>query len=66
MYSFALLLMIGAPLVLSAWWGLVASLVAIPLLVARTLGEEAVLLTGLTGYREYIEKVPFRLLPWIW
>jgi protein-S-isoprenylcysteine O-methyltransferase Ste14 len=66
MYSFALLLMIGAPLLLSAWWGLVASLVAFPLLAARTLGEEAVLLTGLAGYREYTEKVRFRLLPWIW
>jgi protein-S-isoprenylcysteine O-methyltransferase Ste14 len=65
MYSFALLLMVGAPLLLSAWWGLVASLVAFPLLVARTLGEEAVLLTGLAGYREYTEKVRFRLLPWI-
>jgi protein-S-isoprenylcysteine O-methyltransferase Ste14 len=66
MYSFVLLLMIGAPLLLSAWWGLVASLAALPLLAARTLGEEAVLLTGLTGYREYTEKVRFRLLPWIW
>jgi protein-S-isoprenylcysteine O-methyltransferase Ste14 len=66
MYSFALLLMIGAPLLLSAWWGLVASLVALLLLAARTLGEEAVLLTGLAGYREYTEKVRFRLLPWIW
>jgi protein-S-isoprenylcysteine O-methyltransferase Ste14 len=66
MYSFALLLMIGAPLLLSAWWGLVGSLVALPLLAARTLGEEAVLLTGLAGYREYTEKVRFRLLPWIW
>ncbi len=66
MYSFALLLMIGAPLLLGSWWGLVASLVAFPLLAARALGEEAILLTGLTGYREYSEKVRFRLLPWIW
>jgi len=66
MYSFALLLMIGAPLLLSSWWGLVGSIVAFPLLAARALGEEAVLLTGLTGYREYTEKVRFRLLPWVW
>jgi protein-S-isoprenylcysteine O-methyltransferase Ste14 len=58
--------MVGAPLLLSAWWGLVASLAALPLLAARTLGEEAVLLPGLAGYREYTEKVRFRLLPWIW
>jgi protein-S-isoprenylcysteine O-methyltransferase Ste14 len=37
MYSFALLLMIGAPLLLSAWWGLAASVVALPLLAARSL-----------------------------
>jgi protein-S-isoprenylcysteine O-methyltransferase Ste14 len=66
MYSFALLLMIGTPLLLSSWWGLVGSIVAFPLLAARALGEEAVLITGLTGYREYTEKVRFRLLPWIW
>jgi protein-S-isoprenylcysteine O-methyltransferase Ste14 len=66
MYSFTLLLMIGAPLLLGAWWGLVGSLVALPLLAARTLGEEAVLLEGLPGYRDYTEKVRFRLLPWIW
>jgi protein-S-isoprenylcysteine O-methyltransferase Ste14 len=45
---------------------LVVSLVALPLLAARTLGEEAVLLNSLAGYREYTEKVRFRLLPWIW
>jgi protein-S-isoprenylcysteine O-methyltransferase Ste14 len=66
MYSFALLLMIGTPLLLSSWWGLVGSIVAIPLLAVRALGEEAVLVTGLTGYREYTEQVRFRLLPWIW
>ena len=66
MYSFALLLMIGTPLLLGAWWGLVGSLVAVLLLAARTLGEEAVLLKGLPGYREYTKKVRFRLLPWIW
>jgi len=66
MYSFALLLMIGTPLLLGAWWGLVGSLVAILLLAARTLGEEDVLLKGLPGYREYTKKVRFRLLPWIW
>jgi protein-S-isoprenylcysteine O-methyltransferase Ste14 len=66
MYSFTLLLMIGAPLLLGAWWGLVGSLVALPLLAARTLGEEAVLLKGLPGYRDYTGKVRFRLLPGIW
>ncbi|MBO0710835.1 MAG: isoprenylcysteine carboxylmethyltransferase family protein [Acetobacteraceae bacterium] len=66
MYAFSLLLMIGAPLLLNALWGLAGIVVAVPLLAVRALGEEAVLLDGLPGYRSYAETVRFRLLPGIW
>ena len=51
---------------LGSLWGLLGVVVAMPLMAARTLGEEALLMEGLPGYREYAAKVRFRLLPGIW
>jgi protein-S-isoprenylcysteine O-methyltransferase Ste14 len=66
MYSFALLFMLGVPLLLGSFWGLLGLVLFVPLLAARALGEEAVLTRGLPGYRAYADKVRFRLLPGIW
>jgi protein-S-isoprenylcysteine O-methyltransferase Ste14 len=56
----------GAPLLLGSLWGLLGVVLLRPLLVARALGEEVMLLDGLSGYREYTAKVRFRLLPGVW
>jgi protein-S-isoprenylcysteine O-methyltransferase Ste14 len=66
MYAYALLLMIGAPLLLGSLWGLLGLALFLPLLAARTLGEEAMLLEGLPGYRDYAARVRFRLVPGVW
>lgn len=66
MYSYALLLMVGEPLLLGSLWGLLGLVLFIPLLGLRALGEEAMLIEGLDGYRDYAAKVRFRLLPGIW
>jgi protein-S-isoprenylcysteine O-methyltransferase Ste14 len=66
MYAYALLFMIGVPLMLGSLWGLVALVALLPLLVARTLGEESLLLDGLPGYREYVAKVRYRFIPGVW
>jgi protein-S-isoprenylcysteine O-methyltransferase Ste14 len=66
MYSYALLLMIGAPLLLGSLWGLFGLALFVPLLALRAVGEEAMLMDGLPGYRDYAAKVRFRLLPGIW
>ena len=66
MYAFLLPLMVGTPLLLGSLWGLVGVLLMLPLLAARALGEETVLLDGLAGYREYAAKVRFRLVPGVW
>jgi protein-S-isoprenylcysteine O-methyltransferase Ste14 len=66
MYAYDILLMLGAPLLLGSLWGLVALVVFIPLLAARVIGEEAMLLAGLPGYADYVRKVRFRLAPGIW
>lgn len=66
MYAYAVLLMVGMPLLLGSLWGLLGVVVAVPLIGARALGEEALLMEGLPGYREYAAKVRWRLLPGVW
>ena len=66
MYAYAILLLIGAPLLLGSLWGLLGNVLFIPLLALRALGEEALLMEGLAGYRDYASKVRFRLLPRVW
>jgi protein-S-isoprenylcysteine O-methyltransferase Ste14 len=66
MYAYTMLLLIGAPLLLESLWGLLGVTLAMLLVAARALGEEALLMDELPGYREYASKVRFRLLPGIW
>jgi protein-S-isoprenylcysteine O-methyltransferase Ste14 len=66
MYAYAILMLLGAPLMLGSLWGLAALVVFVPLLAARAIGEEALLLKGLPGYADYARKVRFRLAPGIW
>jgi protein-S-isoprenylcysteine O-methyltransferase Ste14 len=66
MYAYALLFMIGVPLLLGSLWGLLGLVLFIPLLAARLLGEEAMLMDGLPGYRDYAAKVRWRLVPGVW
>ena len=66
MYAYALLFMVGTPLLMGSLWGLAGLIVFIPLLAARTLGEEAMLPDGLPGYLDYAARVRFRLLPGVW
>ena len=66
MYFAVTLLFWAMPLVLGS---LAAFLVMLPfplLLVSRIRDEERILEEGLPGYREYEEKVRYRLLPFIW
>jgi protein-S-isoprenylcysteine O-methyltransferase Ste14 len=66
MYVGTLILTAGVPLALGSWWGL---LILIPGLVGiafRVLDEEKMLTQDLDGYREYTQKVPYRLVPHVW
>jgi protein-S-isoprenylcysteine O-methyltransferase Ste14 len=51
MYAFVLPLLIGTPLLLGSAWGLLWLVPLVLLLAARIIGEEAVLMDGLAGYR---------------
>jgi protein-S-isoprenylcysteine O-methyltransferase Ste14 len=63
MYAAALILMLGIPLALGSWWGLLAFVPGVPALVWRILDEERLLKRDLPGYAEYTRRMRFRLIP---
>ena len=66
MYTSPILLFLSIPLVLGSFIAFVVFL-AYPVLIARRIrNEEQVLEEGLAGYREYKQKVKYRLIPFIW
>lgn len=66
MYLGATLMLIGTPLLLGSAYGLLVGLAGMVLLMIRILGEEEMLIRDLDGYREYKEKVRYRLIPFVW
>jgi protein-S-isoprenylcysteine O-methyltransferase Ste14 len=66
MYFGGLVMLIGIPLALDSYWGLVVLAAAVVLLAARIFDEEKALTAELDGYREYTEKVHARLVPHVW
>ena len=66
MYFVTVLLFLAMPLVLGSLISFVIFLVY-PLIIAKRIkGEEAFLEQELAGYKEYKEKVRYRLIPFIW
>jgi protein-S-isoprenylcysteine O-methyltransferase Ste14 len=66
MYAGALVLLIGTPLALGSWWGILAVIPMTLVLALRLLDEEKFLSKSLPGYEEYCQKVRSRLAPSIW
>jgi protein-S-isoprenylcysteine O-methyltransferase Ste14 len=66
MYSGALLIIAGAPLALGSWVALIFVVPLVALIVARLLDEERFLADHLGGYREYLARTPYRLVPHVW
>jgi protein-S-isoprenylcysteine O-methyltransferase Ste14 len=66
MYLGAILMFIGAPLLLGSLYGIIAGLVLTILLMVRIRGEEAMLTRELEGYGEYTRNVRYRLFPYFW
>jgi protein-S-isoprenylcysteine O-methyltransferase Ste14 len=66
MYVGVLIMYVLAPLALGSYWAVLPALPLIFILVARIKNEEKVLAEKLAGYREYMQRVKFRLIPSIW
>jgi len=66
MYAASVLYLVGTPLLLGSWYGLLV----VPLMVAgialRAVFEERLLKRELPGYAEYTMRVRHRLVPGVW
>jgi protein-S-isoprenylcysteine O-methyltransferase Ste14 len=66
MYAASVILMVGMPLALGSYWGLLVLILGLLVLVFRIRDEEKLLTQELAGYREYREHVRYRLMPNVW
>jgi protein-S-isoprenylcysteine O-methyltransferase Ste14 len=66
MYAGAILVFIGAPLALGSWWGLLFVPIFIAGFAWRLSNEERFLCENLPRYMEYMDKVRYRLVPYVW
>jgi len=66
MYAGAIWLFVGMPLALGSWWSLGLIVLLLPMLLWRLLDEEKILRRDLPGYTEYMRRVRFRLVPFVW
>ncbi len=66
MYSGSVIMMVGVPLALDSFWGLVFVIPALVALALRIRDEEELLQQQLSGYSEYEQQVHYRLVPFVW
>jgi len=66
MYASALLYLLGTPLALGSYWGLLGLAFMLPFLLWRLLDEERLLARELPGYTDYQARVRYRLVPFLW
>lgn len=66
MYSATLLLFLSMPIVLGSPFSFIIMLAYLPIITKRIRNEEAVLARGLVGYRDYMGRVKWRLIPHVW
>jgi len=65
-YAADTLWVLGIPLALGSWWGLLLVLLLVPAQVTMIFDEERFLAKNLPGYTDYLKEVRFRLIPRIW
>lgn len=65
-YLGALLLHLGTPFLLNSLWAILPAGLTILTLMVRTILEDRTLQAELPGYKEYAERMRFRLLPGVW
>ena len=66
MYASAILYLVGMPLLLGSWYGLLGVPLMITGMAPRAVAEERLLERELPGYAEYAKRVRYRLVPGVW
>ncbi|MBZ5586697.1 MAG: isoprenylcysteine carboxylmethyltransferase family protein [Acidobacteriia bacterium] len=65
-YVGALAFTVASPVALGSWLALIPAVLTSALLVVRTALEDRTLRRELNGYREYANRVRYRLAPGVW
>jgi protein-S-isoprenylcysteine O-methyltransferase Ste14 len=65
-YAFGFLLFLGIPLALGSLWALIPAVLLGLLMIVRTILEDRTLQKELAGYKEYAQRVRYRLIPGVW
>lgn len=66
MYAATLLLFLSMPLILGSLISFIITLAYIPIISIRISNEEQVLEEGLAGYKEYKQRVKYKVIPYVW
>jgi len=66
LYLAGLIIYLLSPLALGSFWAVLPALSLVFVIIARLRSEEQVLTEKLPGYKEYLQRVRFRLIPGIW
>jgi protein-S-isoprenylcysteine O-methyltransferase Ste14 len=65
-YAAAILMFTGIALSLGSWWALIPAGISAALLILRTRWEDQTLQAELPGYREYAQRVRYKMIPKVW
>lgn len=66
LYMTTILLFLSMPLVLGSVISFFIMLAYLPIIAKRIRNEETVLKEGLAGYAEYVQRVRFKVIPFVW
>ena len=66
MYASTIILFLSMPIILGSIYSFIVFLIYPFLIIKRIKNEEKVLEKDLNGYKEYMKKVKYRLIPYIW
>jgi protein-S-isoprenylcysteine O-methyltransferase Ste14 len=65
-YMGMIIYLLASPIILGSIWALIPASLVVILFIIRTAFEDNTLKNKLDGYKEYAEKVKYRLIPGIW
>ncbi len=66
MYAAMVVFVVGTPLLLGSWYGILFGLIFVLVLARRAVLEEHTLRQELAGYEVYMTQVKYRLIPYLW
>ena len=66
MYFATVIIFLAMPIILGSWYSLAVFAFYPVAIVVRIISEEKLLEKELEGYKEYMQKVKYRLIPFVW